>query len=232
MGPTEGVVDGDGVVRIGSVVFALIQPTPGHEQAFNRWYERDHYYTAGLAAPGVFSAGRFVQPGAGLHLALYFVLPGHDPVRVAFATEQVRVAGVEGRMFSERDHLHTWSYAVAGTWRADSAGVPPALALDHRYAGVTVLVVDGPRPDLAGALSRTGHDIDVVLTLDPVEPIMASTWAGSTDISQRTTFVAFHRDDPALGRDALTPLLGEDGFGWIESFVPVVFGTDIISPRI
>ena len=49
-------------LSIGSVVFALIDPSPGHEIDFNHWYERDHYYTAGAAAPGVFSAGRYIAP--------------------------------------------------------------------------------------------------------------------------------------------------------------------------
>ena len=50
----------ESVVPLGSVVFALIDPSPGSEAAFNHWYERDHYYTAGVAAPGVFSAGHFI----------------------------------------------------------------------------------------------------------------------------------------------------------------------------
>ena len=83
MGAHESVVDDAGVVRIGTVLFALIRPTPGHELDFNHWYERDHYYTTGTAAPGVFSAGRFVQPESGWHLALYFVLPGFDAARIA-----------------------------------------------------------------------------------------------------------------------------------------------------
>jgi hypothetical protein len=229
MGPAGGIVDDDGVVRIGSVIFALIRPTPGHETAFDRWYGRDHYYTTGLAAPGVFSAARFVQPDSGLHLALYFVLPGHDAARVAFATEQVRVAGLEGRMFDEREHLHTWSYVPLGEWRADPSGVPPALVLDHHYAEVTVLMVDGPIPDFDSALTPgdpdIDHDIDVVLALAPHEPIMASSWEGSADVSRRTTLIAFHRRSSEEGRDALTRLLGDDGFNWIESFRPVVFGT-------
>ena len=91
------LVDDDGVVRLGSVILALIRPAPGHARAFNHWYERDHYYTAGTAAPGVFSAGRFIEPDEGRHLALYFVLPGFDPARVEFATEQVLRADAEGR---------------------------------------------------------------------------------------------------------------------------------------
>ena len=228
MGPAGRFVDDDGVVRIGSVVFALIRPTSGHGRAFNHWYERDHYYTTGTAAPGVFSAARFVQPESGLHLALYFVLPGHDADRVVFATGQARLAGTEGRLFDEREHLHTWSYSLVGNWRADPDGVPPALTLDRRYPSVTVAMVDGPIPDLAETLSGSAHDhdIDVVLALKPIAPIMDSMWEGSSDVSERTTLVAFHREAAAAGRSTLSSRLRPEGFNWTESFVPVVFGTD------
>ena len=226
-----GFVDAAGVVRVGSVVFALIQPTPGHERSFNHWYERDHYYTAGTAAPGVFSAGRFVRPTTGTHLALYFVLPGFDDARVAFATEQVGVARAEDRMFDERDHLHTWSYALSGSWRADPEGVAPALALDRRYAGVTVAMVDGGEPDLDRLLAAGGHDIDLVLVLTPIARIMPSTWDGSADVGRRVTFVAFHRDDPASGPSVFAPL-GEGGeIVWNEALIPMVFGTDTHIPE-
>jgi len=202
----SGMVDGDGVVRIGSVVFALIRPTPGHELAFNHWYERDHYYTTGTAAPGVFSAARFVQPKTGWHLALYLVLPGFDAARVAFATEQTTVAAAEDRLFTAREHLHTWTYEVeAATVGVD--GVPPALALDHRYPAITAALFD-EEPSSRGGPS---------LTLRPVQAVMPSEWEGEIDVTRRRTVVEFH-DDPA---DSVRP-----GSVWSGAFVPVVFGTD------
>lgn len=208
------MVDEEGVVRIGSVVFALIRPTPGHELAFNHWYERDHYYTTGLAAPGVFSAGRFVQPGTGWHLALYFVLPGHDDARVAFATQQVELAVEEDRMFTEREHLHTWSYVpddaqpggVTGT-----DGVPPALALDHRYSALDVTIHDSPDPVLPSSDGAS-------LCLRPLARIMPSDWDGDIDPVTRRVVLSFH--DGA----ASTP--APDDAVWSGRFVPMAFGTD------
>jgi hypothetical protein len=205
------VVDGDGVVRIGSVVFAMIRPTAGHERAFNHWYERDHFYTAGAAAPGVFSAARFVEPATGVHLALYFVLPGYDDARVAFAMEQVALAAAEDRMFTEREHLHTWSYAVESA-TAGPDGVPLALALDHRYGALAVAMFDLGGPDDSPSAGPGPS-----LTLRPRSPIMPSAWEGEIDPDRRRIVLDFHGDAPAPVRD---------GGVWSGAFLPVVFGTD------
>ena len=205
------MVDERGVVRIGSVVFAMIRPSPGHERAFNHWYERDHFYTAGAAAPGVFSAGRFVAPDAGIHLALYYVLPGHDDLRIAFATEQVALAAADGRMFTEREHLHTWSYAVESAVEA-ADGVPAALALDHRYASLAVAMFDTPVPHDPAVVGR-----GPTLTLRPRAPIMPSEWEGEIDPERRRIVIDFFPDGPAPVRA---------GAAWSGAFVPVVFGTD------
>lgn len=204
MGADESMVDETGVVRIGSVVFALIRPSPGHEIAFNRWYERDHYYTAGLAAPGVFSAGRFVQPESGWHLALYFVLPGHDEARVEFATAQVALAAAEDRLFGEREHLHTWTYDLGSVDLGDD-GVPLALALDHRYPEITVEMFDGDVPGVEGP----------ALTLRPRVRVMPSTWDADIDPARSRTVVRFGPQS-TVSETAV----------WSARFVPVTFGTD------
>lgn len=210
MGTGEGVVDDDGVVRIGSVVFALIRPTEGHDAAFNHWYERDHFYTAGLAAPGVFSAARFIEPTDRLHLALYFVLPGHDDARVAFATEQVTLAADEDRLFTDREHLHTWSYRIEDTI-VRAGGVAPALALDRRYPAVSVGWCDPGIEEPAAP---------VVLTMRTVAPVMPSAWDSGVDASVRRMIVAFHDDDTP------DPFAGRPGVHWSARFVAAVVGTD------
>ncbi len=223
MGSGENVVDDEGIVRIGSMVFALIRPTPGHEQAFDRWYGRDHYYTAGLAAPGVFSAGRFVRPGTALRLALYFVLPGLDDARVAFATEQVGVAVREDRLFVEREHLHTWSYEPTDVWRADPAGVPPALALDHGYPMISVAMYDIDDPDGHGPVwsPRPAAAVDSIVVLRPRHRIMASSWDGDIDPATRRIAIAFHREPSTVD-----PFVDIPVRVWSSPFHPVVIGTD------
>ncbi|MEM7139713.1 MAG: hypothetical protein AAF548_01695 [Actinomycetota bacterium] len=204
----EAMVDDDGVVRIGSVLFALIRPNEGRDLAFNHWYERDHYYTAGVAAPGVFSAGRFIEPVERLHLAAYFVLPGHDAARVAFAAEQYALAADDDRLFVDRVHLHTWSYTVESS-SVGVDGVSPALVLDRRYEAVTVVWCDA---DVAVP------DAAVVLTMAPVTPVMPSSWDDGIDPTKRRMVLAFH--------DGELESPSGPGVHWSARFDAAVFGTD------
>lgn len=205
MGGTEPMVDHDGVVRIGSVVFALIRPTVGHERAFNHWYERDHFYTAGLAAPGVFSAGRFIHPETGWHLAVYFVLPGHDEARIAFATEQLALAAEDDRLFVAREHLHTWSYEIESA-AVGADGVPLALALDHRYPALRVTMFDGAAPNVTGP----------ALTLRARSRVMPAEWDADVEPGVRRIVLQFGDAPPEVDESAV----------WAGLFVPMVFGTD------
>ena len=58
------VTDVGGEVRLGSMLFTLVEPHRGHEVAYNRWYERDHFY-AGLhgRARGCSPGGASSPPG-------------------------------------------------------------------------------------------------------------------------------------------------------------------------
>ena len=49
-------------VPVGTAIVSYIEPHPGQARAFNRWYERDHFYAAVAAGPGVFAGARFVAP--------------------------------------------------------------------------------------------------------------------------------------------------------------------------
>src|SRR5438132_4277907 len=47
-------------VRLGSMLFTLVEPHRGHEVAYNRWYERDHFYAGCMIGPGILAGRRFV----------------------------------------------------------------------------------------------------------------------------------------------------------------------------
>src|SRR6516165_5842572 len=49
-------------VRIGSGLITMVEPHIGHEHAYNRWYEDDHYYAGCLAMPWMFAGRRWVAP--------------------------------------------------------------------------------------------------------------------------------------------------------------------------
>jgi len=37
------IVAGAEPIKLGSMLFTLVEPRRGHEVAYNRWYERDHF---------------------------------------------------------------------------------------------------------------------------------------------------------------------------------------------
>ena len=34
----------DYVITLGTMLFTMVEPTPGHEVEYNRWYERHSFY--------------------------------------------------------------------------------------------------------------------------------------------------------------------------------------------
>jgi hypothetical protein len=150
----------EGGVRIGSTLVTLVDPHRGHEVAYNRWYERDHFYAGCLIGAGWFAGQRWVATkplkdlrfptdthflpdiGAGSYLATYWVLKGDEPEYIAWGTRQVNWLHEHDRMFDERDHVHTLIYANRWAASRDADGVPAELALDHPWGGLVLLMVD------------------------------------------------------------------------------------------
>ena len=46
------------------MLFTMVDPQRGHEVAYNRWYERDHFYAGCLVGPWLFAGRRWVAPRA------------------------------------------------------------------------------------------------------------------------------------------------------------------------
>ena len=136
------------------MLFTLVEPHRGHEVAYNRWYERDHFYAGCMVGPWLFAGRRFVATRAAEGPALRQPTPTcsaapplgllrgdlldprrHHDDHVDWALRQVQWLHANGRMFAERDHIHTLLYRHAFTARADDDGVPAELALDHPFGG-------------------------------------------------------------------------------------------------
>jgi hypothetical protein len=147
-------------VAVGAMLYTLVDPHRGHEVAYNRWYERDHFYAGCMIGPWLFAGGRWVatrrlkdlrfpedsgvaQPvDAGSYLATYWVHKGHEAEHFAWATAQVHELYQHGRGFDERSHAHTALYTHQRDHYRDDDPVPVELALDHRYAGLVSIHVD------------------------------------------------------------------------------------------
>ena len=163
--PASGGVTDD-PIRLGTMLYTLVEPHRGHEVAYNRWYERDHFYAGCQIGAYNFAGARFVatadlkalrvpapgadgslgapvgDPSVGSYLGVYYVLDGHHDEWNRWAVDQVNVLHAAGRMFEHRDHVHTGLYRFEWECRRDPDGVPAELTLDHRFPGLGSVFVD------------------------------------------------------------------------------------------
>jgi len=151
-------VERDYVIKLGTMLFTMVEPHPGHEVEYNRWYERDHFYGGVLTGAWSFAGDRFVatrplkdlryptvtpmtpDPLVGSYLALYWVLDGHHDEWNRWSVDTVKELHATGRMYTERTHVHTLLYRPDWSIERDEHGTPAELALDRNYAGLVVNV--------------------------------------------------------------------------------------------
>jgi hypothetical protein len=244
-----------GDVRLGSMLFTLVEPHRGHEVAYNRWYERDHFYAGCMVGPWLFAGRRWVATRAlkdlrfgaepdvfggrdlGSYLAVYWVLDGRHDDHFDWGLRQVRWLHENGRMFPERDHIHTLLYRLAWVARSDDDGVPPELALDHPYGGLTATLVE-----LADGISAAdlGHyvkdtfdpELELGFTPVPLDVDAPVTQVGLNDLERRVLNLSFTTAAPNEWWDeqhVASQRLAQDGIGrmlWTAPFIPTIPGTD------
>jgi hypothetical protein len=222
-----GGVD-DYPVHVGSMLLTLVDPNKGFEQAYNRWYERDHFYAGCMVGPWLFAGSRWVATrplkdlrwpedstiarplDAGSYVAIYWVEQGHHAEHFDdWATTQVRALYADGRGFPERTHVHTSMFDhLAASYRDDDP-VPVDLALDRGYDGLIILWWDAAQGTAAQlheslATSRLpglleGSDIEI-----------ASSWTPSVP-DEGPRDVPMDLGSPAGGVDRLVQLLFVNG---------------------
>jgi hypothetical protein len=162
-------------VALGSLLFSLVDPRRGHERDYNRWYERDHFYAGALTGPGVLAGRRFVatralktlripvplpsdgplrDPSRGSYLVLYGIQEGEHERFTDWAVDRVQALHRAGRMFAEREQVQTAFFRADGGVARDADGVPPALVLDHPYAGLVVAYFEAPEAGTSAELGR------------------------------------------------------------------------------
>jgi hypothetical protein len=186
-------------VQVGSMLVTLVEPHKGYEKAFNRWYERDHFYGGCMEGADTLAGARFVATrelknlrwpdkttvadpvNSGSYVAVYWVQAGKTEEWNRWGGQQVKWLYDNGRGFPERTHVHTSLYTIVGADYRDADPVPVTLALDRRYAGLVIMWFDGlegrkPADSLA-ELRRSvlpdmlkGSKIEIVATLAPILP--------------------------------------------------------------
>jgi hypothetical protein len=255
-------------IKLGPILFTMVDPNPGFEVAYNRWYERDHFYAGCMIGPWLFAGARWVAPrrlkdlrfpadspfakpvDAGSFLSIYWELEGKGEEHGAWSGPQVWWLYSNNRGFNDRTHAHTGLYDLAAVSYADDDGVPIELALDHRYAGLGVVVVepvDGVGTDelgawlakeaLPGLLATEGVDNAASFTAKPMpkpdagrsSPMSLGTDGGRPD---RLLQLCFLEKEPTEVWDAFRAYgqaVDAGGVGRVTfaaPFLPTEVGTD------
>jgi hypothetical protein len=206
-----GGVD-DYPVKVGSMLLTLVDPNKGYERAYNRWYERDHYYGGCLIGPHCLAGSRWVAPrslkderwpqrdgsvatpwDAGSYVAIYFVEAGHHDDFFGWGSKQVRALYGGGRGFNERTHVHTILYDHVGATYRDDDPVPVELALDAAYDGIVLAWFDGD----PGDMQLDGTNIEIASSWVPTPgqdrppgtPMDLGSGPGGADRTLRLWFV-------------------------------------------
>jgi hypothetical protein len=264
------IVAGAEPIALGSMLITVVEPHRGHEVAYNRWYERDHFYSGCMIGPYQLAGRRYVatadlkalrepdpspitgEPARGSFVSVYWVLEGYHDVWNRWAVRQVRALHTAGRMFPERDHVHTMLYHYEWEHRGSPDGVPVELALDHPYDGFVPVWVDAAdgvtnedlwawlRDEHLAAL-LAGRPTDLVAGFTPLPLLMEAPGdiprQGASD--NRTLLLFFLHGSPG---DWWQPVVMENrrrleaaGKGTVVAalpFVPTVPGTDTYTDRL
>lgn len=145
---------------IGAALITMVEPHVGHEHAYNRWYEDDHFNSGAMAMPWMFAGRRWVAPkhlqalrypsdsiiaqplDAGKYITCYWITAGRyeDHLRWSVATNQRLLP--DGRVYLDRTHVYTSFQEYLGAVYRDETGPRDIHSLDYPYEGLVVEVVD------------------------------------------------------------------------------------------
>jgi hypothetical protein len=243
-------------IKLGGALFTLVEPRGGHEVAYNRWYERDHFYAGCMIGAWTLAGARFVatrsckekrypvdspitpDPMVGSYLAIYWILAGKFADWTRWGVDQVNWLHANGRMFPERDHIHTLMYNFEEEQAAEPDGVPAELALDRRFRGLVATISETAEGVEASKMLEWYRSqpvpADLVVSFTPV-PLFgdAPSDVPRDTATNRCLRLYFVDDDPVASFDDRFATLGKEldasGLGrllFASPFIPTVPGTD------
>ncbi|MCH2172796.1 hypothetical protein MK489_18630 [Myxococcota bacterium] len=182
-------------VELGHAIISFVEPHPGYELAWNRWYERDHLIAAGTGAPFTMALQRWLAtrrhkavrvphdnpiaqpPERGTFLAAMWIQKDHLVDQQAWVAEQMKMLAEQDRNFDQRDVLSTASWDYLGGALRDPDGVPPELALDRRYEGIVLVWLECRSGTSPQALSEALRDqvLPSILDQSPIAQALCFT---------------------------------------------------------
>src|SRR3954447_16017349 len=147
---------------IGAALMTMVEPHVGHERAYNRWYEDDHYNAGAMAFPWMWAGRRYVAPvpyqqvrypddsaiaqplEAGKYISTYWITEGQYENHLRFAVGTNHRLFADKRVYLERDHTFTAFQRYRGPIYRDAEGPRDIHALDYPYQGLILEVIDSP----------------------------------------------------------------------------------------
>jgi hypothetical protein len=146
---------------VGHALITMVEPHPGHEHGYNRWYEDDHFIAGAMAMPWIFAGRRWVAPRelqllrhpeksavaqpvtAGCYLSLYWLTAGRYEEHMRWTVAINKRLNRDARVYRDRTHVFTAFHDHAVTVYRDGAGGPRDIhALSHPYTGLVLEVID------------------------------------------------------------------------------------------
>ena len=151
---------GPNAAVLGHAFLTLVEPHWGHEAAYTRWYEDDHFHAGAMAFPWWFSGRRWVATRAlrelrqssladadldrGWSFATYWITRGRLLEQARWLETTVGRLLADGRMFAERTHVLTGYHDHVREWQAPDHQPHGVHALEYPYDGVVLEVLDPP----------------------------------------------------------------------------------------
>ncbi|MGW7515284.1 hypothetical protein ACWGJ2_06775 [Streptomyces sp. NPDC054796] len=164
-------------VRPGHALITMVEPHPGHEHAYNRWYEDDHFIAGAMAMPWIYAGRRWVATRtlqllrypedsavakpvtAGCYLSTYWITEGRYDEHMKWTVGINKRLNRDNRVHQERTHVFTsFQDHEATVYRDGDSGPRDFHALDHPYRGLVMQVIDAESPERCGELAAWLRD--------------------------------------------------------------------------
>ncbi|MDJ0460681.1 hypothetical protein [Streptomyces sp. H27-C3] len=153
-------------VRPGHALITMVEPHPGREHAYNRWYEDDHFIAGAMAMPWMYAGRRWVATRelqllryptesavadpvtAGCYLSTYWITEGRYDEHMKWTVGINKRLNRDGRVHQDRTHVFTaFQDREATVYRDGAHGPRDFHALDHPYRGLVLEVIDTESPE-------------------------------------------------------------------------------------
>jgi hypothetical protein len=182
----------------------------------------------------------------GSFLSLYYILDGMRQQWRTWGADEVFRLDAEGRMFRERDHIHTLHYVYEWGGFRDPDGVPAELALDHRFPGLVAIIGQRAAGVSAADVGRwyrqdhlprmlpgTSAAMCLAFRGEPTMPKTPSNVPPPSGVEDRFLLLFFLDSDPRESWGRVFAPHGDDlaasGLGTVvyaSPFIPTIPGTD------